>query len=133
MNYNDWESWLGRVRSLNLKIANKNYEIEALYTCIGLSSINYDRVSVVSSPENKFERIIVEIEELKKELEKLQLEKAKLIREIRAKIEKLDDCPEKTILFGFYIKGEEMEKISKELGYELSYCYRLKKRGVKML
>lgn len=133
MKYEEGKRYLSRVRTIDLQIKEKNYLIEALYTCIGLQGISYDKVSVVSSPDSKFERIIGEITEQKAALEKLQLKKAEVIREITAELNSLGECPERTILVGFYINGMDMEKISEDLGYELSWCYRLRRKGIEML
>lgn len=133
MKYEEGKRYLSRVRTIDLQIKEKNYLIEALYTCIGLQGISYDKVSVVSSPDSKFERIMGEITEQKAALEKLQLKKAEVIREITAELNSLGECPERTILVGFYINGMDMEKISEDLGYELSWCYRLRRKGIEML
>lgn len=133
MKYEEGKTWLTRVRSIELQIKEKKYQIEALYTCIGLQGISYDKISVLSSPENKFERIIGDIDELKKEVEELQLKKAQIIREISNVINKLGECPERTILFGFYIGGFDMEQLAEDLGYELSWCYRLRRKGIEAL
>ena len=133
MKYEEGKRYLSRVRTIDLQIKEKNYLIEALYTCVGLQGISYDKVSVVSSPDSKFERIMGEITEQKAALEKLQLKKAEVIREITAELNSLGECPERTILVGFYINGMDMEKISEDLGYELSWCYRLRRKGIEML
>lgn len=133
MEYIKGVRWLSRVRTIDLQIKEKMYQIEALYTCIGLQGISYDKISVVTSPENKFEKIIGDITELKNECEELQLRKAHVIREISAKINTLGECPERTILFGFYIGGNDMETLSNDLGYALSWCYKLRRKGIEAL
>lgn len=133
MKYDEGVRWLTRVRTIDLKIKEICYQIEALYSCIGLQGISYDKITVVSSPENKFERIIADIDDLKKDIEHLQLEKARVIREINKRLEKLGDTPERTVLVAFYIRGLRMEEISNDLNYELSWCYRLRQKGIKQL
>lgn len=133
MKYEEGVKWLTRVRTIDLQIKEKNYQIEALYTCVGVHSVSYDKVSVVTSPENTFERIISDISVLKQEVEELKLRKAYVITEISTRINKLGDCPEKTILFGFYVGGLDMEKVAEDLGYELSWCYRLRRKGIEKL
>lgn len=133
MEYKQGVRWLTQVRTIDLQIKEKTYLIEALYTCIGLQGISYDKISVVTSPENKFEKIMAEITEEKEALEKLQLKKAKVIREITKGLNALGECPERTILIGFYVNGMDMEKISQDLGYELSWCYRLRRKGIEEL
>ena len=133
MKYEEGKRHLSRVRMIDLQIKEKNYLIEALYTCIGLQGISYDKVSVVSSPENKFEKIIGDITEHKAALEKLQLKKAEVIREITAELNSLGECPERTILVGFYINGMDMERIAEDLGYATSWCYKLRRKGIEAL
>ena len=45
----------------------------------------------------------------------------------------LNPSPEKTILVGYYIGCQDMNKIAKDIGYELKYCYKLRKKGREML
>lgn len=130
MEFEYGKKWLSRARSIELEIKDKIYLIEALYTCCGLQGINYDKISVISSPENKLERIMADINETQKELEKLRKEKEVVIYEIKNKINKLENSPEKTILMGFYVGGHSMESIANDLGYELKYCYELRKKGI---
>ena len=115
------------------QIQEEKYLIEALYTCVGLQGVSYDKISVVTSPDNKFEKIMAEIDEHKKKVENLQIKKAEVILEVSKKINSLGECPERTILFGFYIGGVDMEKLSEDLGYELSWCYRLRRKGIEAL
>lgn len=133
MEYKHGVRFLTRVRALERQIQEEKYLIEALYTCIGLQGISYDKVSVVTSPENKFEKIMAEITEHKSKVESLQIKKANTILEISTRINDLGECPERTILFGYYIGGESMEKLSEDLGYELSWCYRLRRKGIEAL
>ena len=133
MEYKTGVKWLTRARYINLQIKEKGYLIEALYTCCGLQGINYDKVSVMTSPDNKFEKIMAEIDERKRELEALQFRKAEIVREISSRIETLGDTPERTILMGFYVGCRDMEELSKDLGYELSWCYRLRRKGIERL
>lgn len=133
MDYAEGTQWLSRARRLDFQIRDKIYLIEALYTCCGLQGISYDRVSVVTTLENKFERIMADIDKNKRELDSLRKRKEAVIYEILSRLDTLEPSPEKTILIGYYINCERMEKISQDIGYELKYCYRLRKRGIKML
>lgn len=133
MEFEYGNKWLYRARNIDLEIKDKIYLIEALYTCCGLQGISYDKISVITSPENKFERIMADIDKEKRKLEDLRKQKEQAIYEIQAKIDTLETSPEKTILMGFYVKGERMEKIAADIGYEVKYCYRLRKRGIKKL
>ena len=133
MEYKQGVRWLTRVRALERQIQEEKYMIDALYTCVGIAGISYDKISVMTSPENKFEKIIAEIDEHKAKLEELQMKKAQTILEISERINNLGDCPERTILFGYYIGGVDMETLSDDLGYALSWCYKLRRKGIEAL
>lgn len=130
MEFEEGKKWLSRARSIELEIKDKIYLIEALYTCCGLQGISYDKISVVSSPENKLERLIADINEAQKELEALRHKKEAAIYEIKSKLDTLENSPEKTILIGFYVACYSMDSIADDLGYELKYCYELRKKGI---
>lgn len=133
MKLEEGKIWLRRARTLDLRIYEQNKLIESRYRCLGLQGISYDKVQVISSPENRFEMIFAEIDELKRKVDDLLLQRREVGLEIEFKISQLPESPERAILLGYYVSGEEMEKISKEIGYELSYCYKLLKRGIKAL
>ncbi|MBO4544123.1 MAG: hypothetical protein J5725_13215 [Bacteroidales bacterium] len=133
MEYKQGDRWLRRIRALERQIQEEKWVLEALYTCVGLQGISYDRVSVMTSPENKFEKIMAEIDEHKTKVEELQIKKAETIHEISSRINNLGECPERTILYGYYIGGSDMETLSEDLGYELSWCYRLRRKGIEAL
>ena len=125
--------WLSRARNIDYQIKDKIIYIDSLYNCCGLQGISYDKISVMSSPENKFERIMAEIDQEKRELEELRKIKEAVIKEIKEKIDTLNPTPEKTILMGYFIGCKDMKEISREIKYELKYCYRLRKKGIKSL
>ena len=80
MEFEFGKKWLYRARNIELEIKDKIYLIEALYTCCGLQGISYDKVSVISSPENKLERIMADINDAQKELDKLRHQKEPSMR-----------------------------------------------------
>ena len=118
MEFEFGKKWLSRARAIDLEIKEKIYLIEALYTCCGLHGISYDKVSVISSPENKLERIMADINDAQKDLETLRQKKEIALYEIKQKIEKLDYSPERTVLMGFYVGCHSMSVIAEDLGYE---------------
>lgn len=127
------KQWLSRVRKLDYEISDEIETIEELYSCIGLQGVSYDKISVVSSPDNRFENIMAEIDLRKKRVEKLKERKAKAILEVEKKISSLEPSPEKRILTRYYIGCKGMPEISEALGYEISYCYQLRKKGIEKL
>lgn len=124
---------LSKARDIDYQIKDQIAYIDSLYECCGLQGISYDKISVVSSPENKFERIMAEIDVEKRKLDALYEKKEKAIKRIKKKIDSLNPSPEKTILMLYFIGCKDMKEISKEIKYELKYCYRLRKKGIKSL
>ena len=133
MDYESMKRWLKTARSIDYEIKDKMVLLEALYSCCGIQGISYDRVSVISSPENKLEKNMANIDKIKRDIETLCKRKEKAIYEISDVIDKLETSPEKTILMQYYVGCWKMEKIAVDIGYELSYCYQLKKKGIEKL
>lgn len=133
MEYKQGLKWLSRARTIDFQMKDKVYLIEALYTCCGLQGISYDKISVVSSPENKLERIIADIDKAQRELQELREQKQKVLYEISQKIGKLESSPEKTVLMGFYVGCRQMEEVGRDIGYATSYCYDLRRKGIEKL
>ncbi len=133
MNYEEMKQWLKRGRSIDYEIKDKMVLLEALYSCCGIQGISYDGVSVISSPENKLEKNMANIDKVKRDIEILLKRKERAIYEISAVIGELKASPEKTILMQYYVGCWKMEKIAQDIGYELSYCYQLKKKGIEKL
>lgn len=125
--------WLSRARFIEWSIRDLNEEIDGLYSCIGLQSVSYDKVSIIASPENKFERIMADIDKKKREVERLKKRKEDVIYEIIARINTLEPSSERTILMAYYVGCKNMKKIADEIGYDLSYCYKLQKKGIRKL
>lgn len=133
MDFEKGKQWLSRVIKLDYEISDELETIEELYSCIGIQGISYDKISVVTSPDNKFEKIMAEIDLRKKRVERLNKRKADAILEVEKKISSLEPSAEKRILTSFYIGCKKMPEISKALGYEISYCYQLRKKGIEKL
>ncbi len=133
MEYKTGFKWLSRARKIDWCIQDKIVYIESLYTCCGLQGISYDKISVITSPENKFERIMGEIDREKREVERLRQLKEELIYEISEKINVLEPSPEKTVLMKFFIGCKDMKKIAIEMKYQENYCYELRRKGIKKL
>lgn len=125
--------WLDRVREIECEIKKLCYECDELRTCVGIQGISYDKVSVVSSPKNKLEEIMARIDVLERKIKELKLKKGATILEISEKLDQLPESPEKTILYGFYIRRLSMDEIANELDYEKSWCYRLRRKGIEQL
>lgn len=133
MDIKQGKKYLSRARTLEWEIRDRLEIIEKLYFSCGLQGISYDKISVISSPENKLEKIMAEIDEEKREVEKLRKLQKKAIDDIKDKILELEPSPERTVLMKFYVGCKSMKTISNEIGYELSYCYRKQKEGIKKL
>ena len=125
--------WINTVRRIESEIKNLSEECEELRECVGLHGISYDKLAVISSPENKLEKVMARIDLLERKIKALKLDKASAIVEITAELEKMPETPQKAILYRFYIRRTPMAKIAKEIGYDRSYCYKLLKKGRKEL
>lgn len=122
-------NWINQARNIQTEINNLTDECQELRECLGLQGIAYDKISVISTPENKLERIMARIDLLERKIKVLKIDKANAVVEIAEELEQMPDSPQKTILYRFYLRQAPMARIAKEMGYDRSYCYKLLKKG----
>lgn len=123
-------NYLLQIRRKNHTIRRKQLLCEELRSSLGARAIQYDRDRVQTSPTDKVSEIICKVIDLEEQIERLQLEKAKLVMEINAAVEQLEDEKEAMILTAYYIRRLTMEQVAAEMGYSLQHTYRLRKCGV---
>lgn len=133
MNFEEGKRWLTRANSIDNQIERLYDEIRAYESCLECAGISYDRANVIKSPENHFERVMCEISDCFDKIEELNERRAVALIEINHALDTLPESSEKYILHKFYVKHEDMDKISKELNYEVHYCYELRKKGIEKL
>lgn len=126
-------NWINQVRNIESEIKNLSDECAELRECLGIQGIAYDKITVKSTPENKLEKIMARIDLLERRIQVLKIDKANAIVDITEALETMDETPQKTILYRFYIRRTPMAKIAKEVGYDKSYCYKLLKKGKREL
>ena len=133
MELNEGYRWLSRPRALDSKIRRLESKIEELRTCLEPNAIRYDVDRVNTSPDDMTSKIFAEIDEAERMCHELRLQKAAVIFEINKAIESLSNDSVKDVLNGFYIAKKKMPDIARELNYELSWCYRLRRVGIEEL
>lgn len=133
INLDIYNGWINSVRNIESEIKNLTDECEELRECLGVQGIAYDKLTVKSTPENKLEKIMARIDLLERQIAALKIDKGVAICNITGALEKMEECPEKTVLYRFYIRRTPMSKIAKEIGYDRSYCYKLLKKGKRKL
>lgn len=127
----DAKTYLRQIDRLNMIVDNKMLELEQLEVLAsGMStsgsgdrvqtSVKYDRV------ENAVIKIMEKKTEVEKAVEKYLDKKSKIIEQL----EGMEDDRYYNILFLHFVKGLSFEEISKETTYELSWVYRLYKKGL---
>ena len=133
MDFEEGKRWLKRANAIDLMIKEKEQEIEAYEECLKGAGINYDKINVKNSPENKFERVMCDIAECFDEIKKLNVRKITLLQEINEALDSLGECPERYVLRAFYVKGQKMSKIAETINYDEGYCYELRRKGIEKL
>ena len=133
MDFDEGKRWLKRARTIDLLIWEKEQEIKAYEDCLEGAGINYDKINIKNTPENKFEKIMCEIAECFDEIKKLNLRKMEILSEINDELDKLGECPERYVLRAFYVKGQKMSEIAEKINYDEGYCYELRKKGIERL
>lgn len=133
MDFEDGKRWLKRARTIDSIIWEKEQEIKAYEECLTGAGVNYDKISVKSTPENKFEKVMCEIALCYDEIKDLNIRKMEILQEINETLDKLGECPERYVLRAFYVKGLKMTEIAEKINYDEGYCYELRKKGIERL
>ena len=133
MDFEDGKRWLKRARTIDSIIWEKEQEIKAYEDCLTGAGVNYDKISVKSTPENKFEKVMCEIALCYEEIKNLNIRKMEILQEINKTLDKLGECPERYVLRAFYVKGLKMTEIAEKINYDEGYCYELRKKGIERL
>lgn len=107
---------LKRIGLLVEKLEDKELELESMYAiAYGLGAIRYDKDKVQTSPENYMERAMVEIDELKADIDRLKgkINDAKI--EALENIKKVSKSKHRTILIWHYIGLKPMSEIAHDM------------------
>ncbi len=131
---------LGPVYDFLMKPHRKKQEIrrleetiEELRSCLLPGAIRYDRDSVQTSPSNQLEETVAKIDEMERRLERLRQERAALIIEVNATIDKLEDPVERSVLTFYYVNRYKPEEVAELIGYSERWMYKVKKEAVMKL
>lgn len=99
-------------------------EIEEIRTIKTNPSMNNDRMPHGSS-QSDLSNYAAELDELEEELYKEGVEQVKTYKEIKFRIDELEDENEKDVLFYRYIKDMEFWEIAKTMGYSERHVKRI--------
>lgn len=109
-----------------LRLKAKHDELES---CLLPAAIRYDKDKVQSSPEDAMSKIVAEVAELEKEMNKVQQRKAKQIAKIDKAISALSSDEERTALTMRYINRIPVIDIAEAMGYSVKRVYQFMDRG----
>lgn len=125
--------WLYQVRNLDRQIKRKRAKLDALRSCLTPGATRYDAPRVQSTPEDKLEAVMIQVDELERQVEGLQIRKAETINSIADAIDRLEDENEATVLTGFYIGRQPMIKVADQIYVSERTAYYIRKRAVRHL
>lgn len=109
-----------------LRLKAKHDELES---CLLPAAIRYDKDKVQSSPEDAMSKIVAEVAELEKEMNRVQQRKAKQIAKIDKAISALPSDEERTALTMRYINRISVTDIAEAMGYSVKRVYQFMDRG----
>lgn len=120
---------------LDLKIERERKQIEDLkqrmYT-VSAPALDADRVKTSGSGDDKLLKLIASVERTTRRIERDMGKHIKLYNQITSEIERVQDERAKTILTSRYVLYMQWDAIANDLGYEMSYVYRLHQDAVRM-
>ena len=126
-------SYLMRVRSFELTIWRLCLQRDELQSCLLPAGVRYDKDVVQTSPEDKLSTIAGAVIELDQRIQELRQQKARLILEITAAIDRLPNDKESAVLTAYYVKRMTMGDTADAMGYSLQHTYRIRKRAISHL
>jgi len=109
-----------------LRLKAKHDELES---CLLPAAIRYDKDKVQTSPEDPMAKIMAEINELEKEMVKVQRKKFIQLEKIERTINALGSDEERTALTMRYINRKPIAEIAEEMGYSEPTIYRFMRQG----
>lgn len=133
MTISETYEYLESVRSIEARITKQQILVDEMRSCLLPKAITYDGDRVQTSPSDTMSSIVAEIADRERDLERLKIMKAELIKEISLAISKLADDNEQIILMGYYIGRLPMKKVAAMAHYSPRGAYKVKKRAVAKL
>lgn len=109
-----------------LRLKAKHDELES---CLLPAAIRYDKDKVQTSPEDAMSKIVAEVTELEKEMNRVQLRKSQQIAKIDKAISALSSAEERTALTMRYINRIPVTDIADAMGYSEQRIYQFMDRG----
>lgn len=120
---------------LDLKIERDRKQIEDLkqkmYT-VSAPALDADRVKTSGSGDDKLLKLIASVERTTRRITRDMTKHMKLYNQIVREIDRVQDERAKTILTSRYVLYMQWDAIANDLGYEMSYVYRLHQDAVRM-
>lgn len=120
---------------LDLKIERERKQIEDLkqrmYT-VSAPALDADRVKTSGSGDDKLLKLIASVERTTRRITKDMQTHMRLYNQIVREINRVQDERAKTILTNRYVLYMQWDAIANDLGYEMSYVYRLHQDAVRM-
>lgn len=120
---------------LDLKIERERKQIEDLkqrmYT-VSAPALDADRVKTSGSGDDKLLKLIASVDRTTRRITKDMQTHMRLYNQIVREINRVQDERAKTILTNRYVLYMQWDAIANDLGYEMSYVYRLHQDAVRM-
>lgn len=133
---NDVKNWLNRAYKLEPIIKKDKEELDKMKSLIETGfGIDYEKPNVQTSPKSQapFENRVDRLVEYTEEFEEKLKEQIEIKREIRDKIDKLDDVFERNVLNLRHCYFMQWVDIALELSYSKRQCFRLYNQAIKSI
>lgn len=126
------EEWLHKPERLKIKMMQLKNARDEYEMCLLPGAITYDRDRVDAQPTDRVTEIMAKISDIDLEIEKLGRIRAAALDE-RLKVLATLSEREEYILTAYDIRGERMEDVAESISFEVSWCYRLRRKALKTL
>ena len=121
--------FLNSVRVLHLQWLRLKAKHDALESCLLPAAIRYDKDKVQTSPDDTMSKVISEIADLEKEMNRVLKCKAQQVERIDKALKSLESEEERTALTMRYINRVSVSEIAEAMGYSEQRIYQFMNQG----
>lgn len=119
------KDYLKQIKRLTIRVEQIGEEITEIEARLGVQGINYNKMPVTPSPDDKRSRYIYKLIDLRDEYTRESERLMEKRKEVVDSIALLEDVRLQQVLYFRYVKDMRWEEIAERLSYDDKYIFRL--------
>lgn len=124
--------FLGQVRRTSRKLDERLMHLKFLELRMLPAGIRYDKDKIQTSPSDQMSAFAAEYDETEAQINQLEADMVKQMKEIDAVLDQLPNENEKAVLKMYYLSSAEVKEIADVMtGYTMDGIYSIRRRGIR--